>query len=312
MGPVARHGDPAGFLAEVGPRLEEAEARNNLILGLAGTLADHPGTYEAFRLWSVGEGGRPLGAALMTSPPDKPVLADAASPAVVAALASAIAEDLGTIGAAIGNRPTIDWFVDAWCAQTGAQAVPIGSQGVFSLDAVQDVPRPYGRSRVAVTTDEDLLVSWLAAFLAESLPEDDADMAWWRRLVASRLAGGPSLGFMVWEVAGRVVSMSSHGAPTRHGTRISFVYTPPQHRGLGYATALVADQSSMLLSSGYRFCFLNTDLANPTSNAIYRRIGYRQVAESADYHFRVNHTAGFAPGQPSSTEGGCEPAGASM
>ena len=64
------------------------------------------------------------------------------------------------------------------------------------------------------------------------------------------------------------------------------MYTPPQHRGNGYASALVAAQSQWLLDNGYEFCFLYTDLANPTSNAIYERIGYSQVAEAGMYSFR--------------------------
>ena len=61
-------------------------------------------------------------------------------------------------------------------------------------------------------------------------------------------------------------------------------------RGRGYATALTAELSQCLLDGrlfegGRRFCFLYTDLANPTSNAIYERIGYRRVAESAEIWF---------------------------
>jgi uncharacterized protein len=34
-----------------------------------------------------------------------------------------------------------------------------------------------------------------------------------------------------------------------------------------------------------RRCILYTDLGNPTSNSIYRRIGYRAVAECLRYRF---------------------------
>jgi hypothetical protein len=81
--------------------------------------------------------------------------------------------------------------------------------------------------------------------------------------------------------------MTGNTGPTPNGIRIGPVYTPPEHRGKGYASNLVATQSQWLLDSGRRFCFLYTDLANPISNSIYQRIGYRQVAESAEYSF--NH-----------------------
>ena len=72
---------------------------------------------------------------------------------------------------------------------------------------------------------------------------------------------------------------------TPNGTRVGYVYTPPSFRGRGYASATVASLSQQLLDGRRRFCFLYTDLANPTSNAIYQRIGYQPVAEVVDILF---------------------------
>jgi predicted GNAT family acetyltransferase len=77
------------------------------------------------------------------------------------------------------------------------------------------------------------------------------------------------------------VSASGWGGPTPNGIRVGPVYTPPGLRGRGYATALVAELSQTLLDAGRSFVFLYTDLANPTSNAIYERIGYVKLCESA-------------------------------
>lgn len=79
--------------------------------------------------------------------------------------------------------------------------------------------------------------------------------------------------------------MSGYQRPTPNGMAIGPVYTPPEHRRHGYATSLVAQQTQWLLDEGKKCCFLYTDLHNPTSNSIYQRIGYRQVAESSEYHF---------------------------
>ena len=89
----------------------------------------------------------------------------------------------------------------------------------------------------------------------------------------------------MWEDGGEVVALAAFGSPTPGGTRIGPVYTPPGRRRRGYATSLVAALSAWLLEHGRRRCYLYTDLANPTSNAIYRRIGYEQVAESAEYAY---------------------------
>jgi predicted GNAT family acetyltransferase len=66
---------------------------------------------------------------------------------------------------------------------------------------------------------------------------------------------------------------------TAHGIRLSSGYTPPNHRRHGYASALVASLTQELLEKGREFVFLYADRANPTANAIYQRIGYRQIAE---------------------------------
>ena len=101
----------------------------------------------------------------------------------------------------------------------------------------------------------------------------------------SRLTATNDAGMWLWEDGGRPVSVSGYGGATPNGIRIGPVYTPPELRGRGYATTLVSEQSRWLLSTGRTLCFLYTDLDNPTSNALYRRIGYRMVAESGEVRF---------------------------
>ena len=74
------------------------------------------------------------------------------------------------------------------------------------------------------------------------------------------------------------VSLAGHAGETPNGARVGPVYTPPELRGRGYASALTAALTEQLLERR-RFCFLFTDLANPTSNSIYQRIGYRPVTD---------------------------------
>ena len=79
--------------------------------------------------------------------------------------------------------------------------------------------------------------------------------------------------------------MAGQGPHSSHGITVNLVYTPPELRGRGYASACVAALSQQLLDAGWEFCTLYTDLANPTSNSIYQRIGYRPVCDSNEYHF---------------------------
>jgi len=61
---------------------------------------------------------------------------------------------------------------------------------------------------------------------------------------------------------------------------IAHVYTPPYFRGRGYASSCVAQLSQLILDKGFAKCVLYTDLANPTSNSIYMKMGYRAICDS--------------------------------
>jgi predicted GNAT family acetyltransferase len=89
----------------------------------------------------------------------------------------------------------------------------------------------------------------------------------------------------VWEVDGTVVSMAAVTAPLGGVSRVHLVYTPPEHRGRGYASACVATLTAGELAHHGRTCMLYADLANPTSNGIYQAIGYRRVGDAVDLKF---------------------------
>ncbi|MCI0711936.1 MAG: GNAT family N-acetyltransferase, partial [Chloroflexi bacterium] len=129
----------------------------------------------------------------------------------------------------------------------------------------------------------ELLLSWLRAFSDEVSEYMTAE-----RLAASveRITNQQSL--MMWEVDGEVLSMAGYSGPTPNGIRVNAVYTPPEHRRKGYASAVVAALSQHLLDSGRKFCFLYTDLNNLTSNHIYQEIGYKPVVDSSLYLFDVH------------------------
>ena len=89
----------------------------------------------------------------------------------------------------------------------------------------------------------------------------------------------------LWDTDDGPVSLAAFGGPTPNGMRIGPVYTPREHRGRGFGSAVTAAASRHLLDRGARFCFLYTDLANATSNAIYMRIGYEPVCDSRELAF---------------------------
>jgi uncharacterized protein len=267
--------DPHAFLSEAGPLLLEDEARNNLVLGIAGTLAVSPDRYAEKRFWVVRDGGETVAAALRT-PPFNLVLAWPRDEAALEALAAGIEEELPGVVAA---HPEVDAFTRLWSGTREIEPRVIREQGVYALEHVQPLPGAPGAPRVATHDDAPLLLDWMLAFGLEVLDEDDPGRTEAQATVEHRL-GSNDGGFLLWEDGGEAVCVSGWGGPTPNGIRIGPVYTPPALRGRGYATALVAELSQTLLDGGRSFCFLFTDLANPTSNAIYERIGYVRVCES--------------------------------
>jgi uncharacterized protein len=277
--------DAAEFLTEAGPLLLADEARHNLILGVAGTIRDSPDVYPLRSLWLVRNEGRPVAAAIRT-PPYNLILARPESPVALEALADGIAEELPGVN---GCVPEAEEFAELWGERSGARPRTNMRQGVYALEQVQPLPAVPGSARVATLDDRDLVLRWWIAFGDEVLHEGGPGRENAEAMVGHRLAA-PGRGFLLWEDAGDVVSLAGWGGATPNGIRIGPVYTPPELRRHGYATALTADLSQSLLDGrlfdgGRRFCFLYTDLANPTSNAIYERIGYVRAAESAEILF---------------------------
>jgi uncharacterized protein len=274
---VERIEDPGAFLDAAGPRLLADEARHNLILGLAATLRDHPAVYPEHRLWLVRDGDELVGAALRT-PPFNVVVAQPETDAALHALADAIGEELPGV---VGAVPEAETFAAAWSAKTGSTPRRQMSTRIFALERVRPVSGVAGAMRTAVKEDRPLLVDWLRAFGEESLPEETRHEV--ESMVDHRL-GATDAGLVLWDDGGPV-SVAGYGGSTPNGIRVGPVYTPPELRGRGYASALVADLSALLLAEGRTFCFLYTDLANPTSNRIYERLGYERVCDSAAIAF---------------------------
>ena len=143
-----------------------------------------------------------------------------------------------------------------------------------SVTAPEGVPGSLRRARVA---DRDQMVDWMLAFEAEAMGSE----AGWRdmrKLVDDMFTQSTRTGY-IWEVDGKPVSMCQATGPTPNGIRIGAVYTPRDQRRRGYASAITAAVSREQLEHGRRWCFLFTDLANPTSNRIYRAIGYRPIRD---------------------------------
>jgi uncharacterized protein len=273
---VEEHADAAAFLEAAAPVLSADEARHNLIYGICSTLVDAPAAYPEAHLWTVGEPD--VLAAAVHTPPFNIVVAQPRADEALRFLAQELRGRVQLRGVT-GAVPEADVFADAW----GGNRRLIMSQGVYAAGTVRE-PDVSGRAREAVLADRELVLDWLRAFEAEALPEEaphlDLEASFERRVQSD------AAGFALWEDEGGPVSLCGYGGRTPHGTRIGPVYTPPELRGRGYGSAVTARVTKEQLDSGRDYCFLYTDLSNPTSNKIYMDIGYERVCDSAEYSFQ--------------------------
>jgi predicted GNAT family acetyltransferase len=280
---VRRFDQPQEFLAQAGAYLGAREAEHNLLLGLAGVLSARPNLYGSTPYFAAVQRDGAVVAAALRTPPHNLVLSEVAEPAAVDALANDAAEALGELPGVVGPKEASRRFAELWSQATGRRAEPAMAERIFRAETVHVPHGVTGSMRRATAADRSLLVEWFAAFQEEAMggrtfrPAEDA--------VEDYLTRVDDGGAYLWE-DGEPVSLAGCGSPTPNGIRVGPVYTPPARRGRGYASALTAQLTSLLLSSGRRFCFLFTDLANPTSNRIYQRIGYEPVSDVDEYRFR--------------------------
>jgi hypothetical protein len=281
---VLRYDDPGGFRRDGASVLLADTARNNLPLGILQTLLDDPEVYPTFHLWLALRDGTPNGLAMQTEPHNV-VLAEPLEAIAVDALAEAAVADGRPLPGVTANLPWADRFAQRVAGLTGRRFEQTLGEGVWELVSVTDVPKPPGAARPAGLQDRDLLHGWLLAFEEEALPPDHPRVATGLELVLDAgLADGGS-GYWLWENEAPV-SLAGYRDIPAVGSRIGPVYTPVEYRRNGYAARLVAELSSARLSAGSAACFLYTDLSNPTSNAVYARVGYEKVCDAVEYAFR--------------------------
>lgn len=270
------HPDGAAFLEAAGDFLLRNEAAHNLVLGLAAEHRSAAGSGQPDWWVTVQQAGSTVGYAFRT-PPHKLSLSQLPD-GVVELLVEAAAEKWRTLPAVLGPEPAAGRFAASWSALRGVACRRGARQRIYQLERVTD-PRPAsGKARMASLEDAELLAGWMEDFqdsVAASLAEDPAELV-------DRLLKAGSM--WLW-CDGEPVSMAARAADTPNGSRVGFVYTPPTMRKRGYAASLTAALSRSILDEGRKFCFLYTDLDNPTSNSIYQAIGYRPVCDVGDWLF---------------------------
>jgi len=284
-------GDVAGFLAAAGDFLRAERARNTVILSVTETLRAGQSRHSPdkdssplFGWWTAGAAADPVEGPVV-GPVEGPVqgafMHTPPFPLLLSAVPAQAAADLAA--STLAGRPiagvnsyaeAATAFAAAWRERTSCQVDLHRRNRLYRLAELSwPDPRPEGAPRTAGERDAALLTDWFTAFALEVDDMAGADQA---AAVRDKLSYG---GLTLWEVRGTPVAMAGVTRRVAGMVRIGPVYTPPGLRGHGYASAVTAAVSSAAIAAGVAEVLLYTDLANPVSNSIYQRIGYRQVED---------------------------------
>jgi uncharacterized protein len=252
-----------------------APVLHNLILSIlhARVAESDPGRY-----WMALHRDDVAGVVLQ-SPLTFPATVTPMEPPAAAAIADAIAQAGVPLPGVSGEAATAAAFAGQWSERTKSAAIPFQANRLYELLEIGEAPGVEGKLRQAGAPDRALMILWSRAFqeeIGESANDNDIELRVDKAMAAGHL--------WLWDRSGEEVSMAAGREPVQGVIRLAGVYTPPEKRKHGYAEACVHALSKKLREAGCR-CVLYTDLGNSTSNSIYRRIGYRAVAEVLRYRF---------------------------
>jgi ribosomal protein S18 acetylase RimI-like enzyme len=247
---------------------------NNMILGVLDSLPDKSVWQTDATGALVFEGGTLVGAMLQTKP-SRPLISEM-NPETAWFAFEQWMKEIGPPENIFGPAQSVNAIIRNMTSRNSSWIESVTPMMAYELMSVDFPTQPArGLMRFACAGDQEILEKFVLGFYIDcNLPEarsptlkDDVVK------VVKRLLQNQSV--VVWELDAMPVAIAAEVRRASFGSTVSVVYTPPEHRGHGYASALVAHLSQHLLNQGAPRCLLFTDANNPTSNAIYQRIGYR-------------------------------------
>ncbi|HEY3493432.1 MAG TPA: GNAT family N-acetyltransferase [Polyangiaceae bacterium] len=269
--------DVQEFASRVVPFLAEREVEYNLLIGISARLAEQPEDARGAVFAAVEAGGRLVGAVLRT-PPQLPIVTRLEPGA-----ARAVARFLASVGdvpdGAIAPEEHGRELARALAELRGGNVELTSDEIVYELTEVRRPRQPSGFARPAAPEDAAIVQEFVAHFFREvELPHPPPPEVLTERILREQTA-------LLWDDGG-VRSLACRARYTTTGAAIAPVYTPPEARGRGYASAVTAELCERLLGAGRRFVCLHAERSNPVSNRIYRAIGFREVSTNRVWTLR--------------------------
>lgn len=268
------------FLEQSKDVLYQKEAEYGLMLGLAEMRAKNFQVEDKNIYLQIDGPSSVPGYAMAT---DKNIIISKMSETMIQDLVTYLHKNQTQVPGVVGPTLEAETFAKIYSQTYDVKYTIAMDQKIYQLTQVLPARPTEGRLVVAAQEHFDIGVDWFVKFVAEALPNEPATLEEAQKFITQKIKNQE---LFIWvNNSGQPVGLNMKSRPTQNGISISFVYTPQEERGKGYASALVAQTSQLMLDEGKKFCVLYTDITNPTSNGIYQKIGYNEIATSKNFIF---------------------------
>lgn len=284
---LVRHSDAKAFRERVDGFLLGNEVMHNVIIGITSRLIHQGEIYDEVFLAHVENDAGEIVATTMRTVPHGAILSEIKDKLAIPLIVNAYASAFDILPGVEGIGDDSSQFAELWKQQCGQDYSISMEMGQYRLDEVIQPKNISGEARFAKKDDFEMLVDWLIKFSADTGMDSNYSRKYAEENITRKLEKPILGGIRIQVDEGQPVSMASATRESVNGGNVSLVYTPPEFRGRGYASAITAHVSQAILDAGKAFCTLTTDMSNPTSNKIYQAIGYKFIGNSRRIEFEA-------------------------
>ncbi|MHA2053105.1 MAG: GNAT family N-acetyltransferase [Candidatus Hodarchaeales archaeon] len=282
---ITYHSDISMFTNLVDSFLQQNEAENNLLFGILSRLKNNIHTYsdtEKTVFITVSKNNKVELVSIRT-PPHNQLLSYTDKLNTINFLVEELSKIASDLPGVMGFKAGALRFAQRWVLKNNISYKLDMHERIYQLDKVNKETLGPNHFSLAIPDEKKLLLNYLEAFIKEALPKTSPEEI--KRSQKRLELAIENQKVYVLKIKEKIVSMVQRAGETPNGQTINMVYTPPAERRKGYATETVAKVSQKILHEGKKYCFLFTDLTNPTSNKIYQTIGYKPVIDMDVYLF---------------------------
>ncbi|MHA2347394.1 MAG: GNAT family N-acetyltransferase [Candidatus Hodarchaeales archaeon] len=282
---ITYHSDISMFTNLVDSFLQQNEAENNLLFGILSRLKNNIHTYsdtEKPVFITVSKNNKVELVSIRT-PPHNQLLSYTDKLNTINFLVDELSKIASDLPGIMGFKAGALRFAQRWVLKNNISYKLDMHERIYQLDKVNKETLGPNHFSLAIPDEKKLLLNYLEAFIKEALPKTSPEEI--KRSQKRLELAIENQKVYVLKIKEKIVSMVQRAGETPNGQTINMVYTPPAERRKGYATETVAKVSQKILHEGKKYCFLFTDLTNPTSNKIYQTIGYKPVIDMDVYLF---------------------------